>query len=110
MFDLFKKKNPDGSEKLPGPKGIPDAVGSTLVVKFNEDPAWTWALKAVMKPKEGKDLFDVRVFSDSMAGSAKVAVRDYHSLNDHPNLILYDGIYDKKNRKAQLQMRYKKAT
>ena len=43
MFGLFRKKNADGSDKLPGPKGVPDAVGSTLVVKFQEDPAWAWA-------------------------------------------------------------------
>jgi hypothetical protein len=108
MFGLFKKKNADGSEKLPGPKTIPDPVGSTLVVQFKEDPTWAWALKAVIKPKEEKDVFDIRVFSDSTAGSAKVSVKDYHSLDDHPNLILYDGIYDKKKKKAQLQQRYKK--
>lgn len=108
MFGLFKKKNADGSDKLPGPKGVPDPVGSTLVVEFKEDPTWAWALKAVMKPKKEIDLFDIRVFSDSAAGSAKVSVKDYHSLDDHPNLVLYDGIYDKKKKKALLQMKYKK--
>jgi hypothetical protein len=110
MFGLFRKKNADGSDKLPGPKGVPDAVGSTLVVKFQEDPAWAWALKVAMKPRDEKDQFDIRVFSDSMAASAKVSVKDYHSLDDHPNLILYDGIYDKKNRRVQLQMKYKKTS
>ena len=105
MFDLFKKKNADGSDKLPGPKGVPDPVGSSLVVQFKEDPSWAWALKAVLKTKEEKDVFDIRVFSDSAAGSAKVSVKDYHSLDDQPNLILYDGIYDKKKKKAQLQKR-----
>ena len=108
MFGLFKKKNADGSEKLPGPKTIPDPVGSTLVVQFKEDPAWAWALKAVMKPKEEKDVFDIRVFSDSTAVSAKISVKDYHSLDDHPDTILYDGIYDKKKKRAQLQKKYKK--
>ena len=109
MFGLFKKKNPDGTDKLPGPKGVPDPVGSTLVVQFKEDPGWAWALKAVLKPKEEKDVFDIRVFSDSAAGSAKVSVKDYHTLDDHPNLILYDGIYDKNKKRAQLQQRYKKS-
>jgi hypothetical protein len=48
------------------------------------------------------------VFSDSAAGSAKVSVKDYHTLDDYPNLILYDGIYDKNKKRAQLQQKYKK--
>jgi len=109
MFSFLKKKNQDGSEKLPGPKGIPDPVGQSLVVQFKEDPNWTWALKAVIKPKEKTDQFDIRVFSDRMASAAKISVKDYSSLNEYPDLILYDGIYDKKNKKVQLQMKYKKA-
>lgn len=107
MFGLFKKKNSDGSEKLPGPKKIPDAIGQNLVVTFKEDPNWTWSLKAVMKPDGNKESFLIRVFSDSMAGSAKVPVKDYHTLDEHPELILYEGVYDKGNRKAKLQPRHK---
>ena len=108
MFGLFKKKNADGSEKLPGPKTIPNAVGQVLVVNFKEDPNWAWALKAVMKPKEGKDIFHIRVFAELLTNKAKLSVKDYHSLDDHPNMILYNGIYDKKNGKAQLENKYKK--
>ena len=107
MFGLFKKKNPDGSEKLPGPKRIPDPVGQSLVVTFKEDSNWTWSLKAVMKPDGNKDSFSIRVFSDSMAGSAKVSIKDYHSLDEHTELILYEGSFDKVNKKATLQPRYK---
>jgi len=107
MFGLFKKKNPDGSEKLPGPKRIPDPIGQSLVVTFKEDPNWTWSLKAVMKPDKNKDSFFIRVYSDSMAVSSKVSVKDYHSLDEHPDLILYEGSYDKGNKKATLQIIYK---
>ena len=107
MFGLFKKNNPDGSEKLPGPKRIPDPIGQSLVVTFKEDPNWAWSLKAVMKPDGNKESFFIRMFSDSMAGSAKVAVKDYHSLDEHPELILYEGIYDKENKRVTLQPRNK---
>ena len=61
-----------------------------------------------MKPKEKTGRFDIRVFSDRMAGAAKVSAKDYSTLNEYPDLILYDGIYDKKYRKVQLQVKYKK--
>ena len=109
MFGLFKKKNPDGTDKLPGPKGIPDAVGQSLVVEFKEDPSWAWSLKAVMKPQDAKDLFHIRVFSDSVANKAKASVKDYTSLDSHPEVILYEGVYDHKNKKVKLQNKYKKA-
>jgi hypothetical protein len=108
MFGLFNKKNPDGSEKLPEPKGIPDPAGQSLVVLFKEDPTWTWALKAAMKPKAEKDQFDIRVFSDRMAGAVKISVEDYSTLDRYPDLILYEGFYDKKNRRVKLQLKYKK--
>ncbi len=107
MFGLFKKKNADGSCKLPGPRGVPDPVGSSLVVQFKEDPNWAWSLKAVLKPKEEKDLFEIRVFSDQAAIASKVSVKDFNSLDGCPDLILYDGIYDKAKKKAHLQVKYK---
>jgi hypothetical protein len=107
MFGLFKKKNADGCCKLPGPRGVPDPVGSSLVVQHKEDPNWAWALKAVLKPKAEKGIFEIRVFSDQTAIAAKVSVKDFNSLDGHPDLILYDGIYDKGKKKAHLQVRYK---
>lgn len=108
MFGLFKRKDSGGSEKLPGPKRIPDLIGQSLVVNFKEDPNWVWTLLAVMKPKEEKDQFDIRVFSDSMANTAKVSVKDFKTLDAYPGLILFEGSYDKKNKKARLQVKYRK--
>lgn len=108
MFGLFGKKNSDGSDKLPGPKGIPDPAGQILVVEFKEDPEWVWSLKAVMKPQETKGLFHIRVFSDPVANKAKVSVKDFSTLDSHPEVILYEGVYDKKNNKAKLTQKYQK--
>ena len=49
-----------------------------------------------MRPKEGgdKDTFEVRVFDGTQAASQKITVKDYDSLNGHPELILYDGWYN----------------
>jgi hypothetical protein len=107
MFSLFGKKDSEG--RLPGPKDVPDAVGQQLVVTHKENPDWAWTLKSVMKPDGvGKNVFHVRVFSDSMAGAARVKIQDYTTLDAHPELVLYEGVYDKKSKKAKLELRYKK--
>jgi hypothetical protein len=81
-----------------------------LVVTHKEDPNWAWSLKSVMKPDgAGKDVFHIRVFAAAMADAAKVAVKDYTSLDANPELILYEGIFDKRNKKAKLELRYKKS-
>jgi hypothetical protein len=92
MF-AFWKKNESG---LPGPKEIPNTVYRDIVTKLGGDPDKTSALKAVIRPREGeKDTFEVRVFDKDHATSLKIAVKDYHSLTEHPELILYEGWYNK---------------
>jgi len=92
MF-AFWNKNTGG---LPGPKELPNPVGRDIVAKLGGDPDKSWGLKAVIRPKEGyKDTFEVRVFDGVQAASRQITVKDYHSLTEHPELILYDGWYNK---------------
>ena len=102
---FWKKKPATGepskpkAEKLSGPEGIPTPVGSHLVVSLKQDPNWVWALKCVKRPKAegGKDVFDFRVFSSAKVAAREVNVKDYTSLDEHPDLILYQGWFDKKS-------------
>ena len=56
-----------------------------------------------MRPKEGeKDTFEVRVFDQAEATSQKIIVRDYNSLTEHPELILYEGWFNEK-REAKIK-------
>ena len=108
MFGLFGKKDGNG---LPGPKAIPDAVGQQLVVNHKEEPDWVWTLKSVMQADEAgdKDCFRIRVFSESMATALKVAVKDFTTLDEHPSLILYDGVFNKQLKTAKVERRYKRS-
>jgi hypothetical protein len=55
-----------------------------------------------MRPKEGeKDTFEVRVFDQAEATSQKIIVRDYNSLTEHPELILYEGWCNNKDAKLE---------
>jgi len=98
---MFWKKDKDA---LPGPKGVPNPVGRDIVTKFGGDPDKVWDhFKAVIRPKEGEtDTFEVRVFDGVQAASKKIAVKDYNSLTEHPELILYEGWF---NKRAQAEIK-----
>ena len=107
---MFWKKAPNTNEpsepkaeKLHGPQNIPDYVGRYLVVQLKKDPNWVWNLKAVLRQKNSKDSFEFRVFDDAQVATSKVNVKNYLSLDGHPDLTLYHGWYDKKSRQVQLE-------
>ncbi len=91
---MFWKKDPNA---LPGPRGVPEPVGRDIVTKFEGNPDKVWNhFKAVIRPREGqKNTFDVRVYDEVQAAAAKITVKDYNSLTEHPELILYEGWYNK---------------
>lgn len=90
--------------KLPRPKDIPEPVGRYLVVELGKNPDWVWNLKAVIRPRsDAKERYDVRILNLSTAAQAKVIVKDYTSLDEHPEVILYEGWYDKKSFKVEIK-------
>jgi hypothetical protein len=93
---FWNRKQPqEGEERLPGPKGIPNPVGSYMVVQMNKDPNWVWQLKGVVRPAGKKKTFYCRVFSDAQVAQAALKVKDWTSLDGHPELILWEGYFDK---------------
>ena len=102
--------SPAGKEdhRLSGPKELPDTVGRYLVVKMHKDPDWVWNLKAVVRHREeSKSLFDVRIFDDIKTRANQVKVKDYHSFDEHPEEILFEGTFDKKTQKVTLEEKSK---
>jgi hypothetical protein len=96
MMNWMFWKNEGQARKLPGPKAIPQAVGSYLVTSANMSPDLVWHLKAVTSPRsDDKNVIDVRVFAAHDAEGSGVKVIDYHSLDDHPALVVFDGWYNK---------------
>ncbi len=96
-------------EKLHGPQELPMPVGRDLVVQLKQDPDYVWGLQCVMRPDAAnKKIFDVRIFSPNTAAQSRVRVKDYYSLDDHPELILFQGTYDKPNSETILVAAAKK--
>ncbi len=97
MFWKFWKhgETKEGEVRLPGPKGIPQDVGGYMVVKEKKNPDWVWQLKGVVRPTEKKTAFYCRVFDEAQVAQAGVQVKDWTSLDEHPELILWEGYFDK---------------
>ena len=84
------------NKMLPGPKGIPQSVGSYLVTKEGMNPDLVWSLKAVIIPRsDEKNVIDVRVYDSNVTERNGVKVINYHSLDDHSALVIFDGWYNK---------------
>jgi len=106
---MLEKETSDGgaskpkTEKLPGPKHLPQAVGNYLIAELKQNPNWVWKLKSVLRPRqEGKGVFDFRVFSPALAAEKEVKVKDYTSFDEYPDLILCKGWFNKRTNQQQI--------
>ena len=83
------------SSGLPASEMIPDSVGTCLVHELKLDPDYVWKLKTVRRPWPNQSkIYHFRVYDEFEAEKQGVKVVDYNSLNDHPRLILYQGVCD----------------
>jgi hypothetical protein len=103
MFWKFweREKTKEGEVRFPGPKDIHQSVGSYLIVNAKKDPDWVWKLKGVVRPTEKKTTFHCRVFDEAAAAQAGVKVKDWSSLDEHLDLILWEGYFDKETHKVR---------
>ena len=59
---------------------------------------------AVMRPQKAEgDVFDVRIFDEWSAQQNKVSIFNYDSLDTHPELILFEGWFDRKSKKGDIK-------
>jgi hypothetical protein len=114
FWGFWKRKGATGRpskpkvEKLRKPQILPQAVGRDLIVHLRKDPDWVWSLKSVVrKTRRGKHRYNVRVFDQAQAAAKGVDVIGYTSLDEHPELILFEGWYDRRSWKAQIEEKKK---
>jgi len=98
---FWNRKKTEGEVQLPGPKGLPQSVGAQMVVEEKRDPDWVWSLKAVLRPTGKKRAFYCRAFSEVQAAQAGVKVKNWNSLDDHSDLILWEGYFDAETNTAR---------
>jgi len=100
----FWGKKSEKEEKLAGPRDIPGPVQNYLVAERKMDPDLVKLLKAVIRKSEtGEAPLNIRVFDNSEAIAKKVQVKDYASLEEHPDLMLYEGWFDERSKQVKLE-------
>jgi len=101
---LEAKVSEGKSEKLPGPKTMPEILGNHLVKQMKKEPGWAWRLSVVTRPRSGGEKgFDVRIFAENEARSSGVKVKDYTTFDQYPNLIFFEGWFDKESKQVELE-------
>jgi hypothetical protein len=98
------EKEEEKKEKLSGPREIPGPVQNYLVAERKMDPDLVKLLKAVVrKGPTVETAFHIRVFDNSEALAKKVQVKDYTSLDERPDLIIYEGWFDERSKEVKLE-------
>jgi hypothetical protein len=105
MFGSKKQGKEEG--KLSGPKLISELVQNYLVAERKMDPDLAKFLMAVEHKSTTGATFNIRVFDDSEAIAKKVKVKDYTSLDECPDLIIYEGWFDVGAKQVKLEEKKK---
>lgn len=93
-----------GHEKLPKPQTVPALVQKQIVEQYKLPADLVPLLKAVVhRNADGNAGVDIRVFDEADALARKIKVDDYNTLEEHPELILYDGHFDEASKKVELE-------
>ena len=108
LFWKRKAKQEEKKEKLSSPQEIPGLVGNYLTAERKMDPDLVKLLKAVVrKSPTGERAFNIRVFDESEALAKKVQVKDYTSLDEWQDLIIYEGLFDEGSKQVKLEEKKK---
>lgn len=97
---FWKKKSEDGVIEGP-PKVLPNIVQQYLIKEMKVDPEYAPLFKSVSR-KNGGTGYNIRIFDESDVAARKVAVKSYSDLNEHLNLVIYEGSYDEPAKKVEL--------
>jgi hypothetical protein len=93
--------------KLSGPRDIPGPVQTYLVAERKLDPDLVKLLNAVEHKSATGTTFNIRVFDNSEAIAKKVQVKDYTSLDECPDLIIYEGWFDEGTKQVKVEEKNK---
>ena len=104
---FWGKKSAKEEGKLSGPRELPGPVQNYLVAERKMGPDLVKLLRAVESKSTTGATFNIRVFDESEAIAKKVQVKDYTSLDEHPDLIIYEGSFDEGTKQVKLEEKTK---
>lgn len=76
-------------------------------IPLGESSHWVKYMAVMRHHGDDIDTFDVRIYDQWYADQKKVKVVDYSTLDDHQDLIIFEGWFDRKSKKGEIN--FKKA-
>jgi hypothetical protein len=104
---FWGKKSAKEEGNLPGPKEIPEPLQNYLVTEKKIDRDLVKLLRAVQRNNTTGAAYDIRIFDEGEAKAKKVEVTDYTSLDQRPDLIIYEGWSDNGAKQVKLEEKKK---
>jgi len=81
---------------LPKPTQLTYRLVRYLTVILGHNPLWASRLKYVEGPREsGQNICNIRIFDQGIAREKGVSVTNFHTLDSHPELVIFEGWIDK---------------
>jgi hypothetical protein len=103
-----KKSGKEDEKRFSGPREIPGLVQGYLVSQIKMDADLVKLLKAVLsRGSNGNKATHIRVFDESEAHAKKVDVRDYTTLDEHPDITLFEGSFEEAAKQVTLEEKKK---
>lgn len=89
-------------EKFAKPQNVPKVVRKYLEEQKKVDPNRIYRMKALLRPSAKKETaLDIRIYEEAEATTLKV--KDYASLDEHTDLIIYEGWFDEGAKQVELE-------
>jgi hypothetical protein len=104
---FWKKKKPVGSPRELD-RTLARIIGKEWSkITIGDCNHWVKYMAVMHQHGDNEDVFDVRVYDQGRADQKKIKVVDYSTLEHYGDLIIFEGWFDRKNKKGD--MHFKKA-
>ena len=104
---FWGKKSAKEEGKRSGPGEIRGSVQNYLVAERKMAPDLVKLLRAVERKSTTGAAIEIRVFDESEAKAKKIEVKDYASLDERADLIIYEGWFDERAKQVKLEEKKK---
>lgn len=99
-----KKSSTKEVSSLPGPSAVSTSVQKYLETEKKVDPETAALLKSVIKRStDGHGPISIRIFDEADVLARKLKVKDYSTLDEHPELVLFEGTVDEASKTVKME-------